>query len=321
MKTYFPDYPRPDNWKEHDRITDCYFADWAFEGTSIQCIVEQGIVGKDEDQHEYYKLYACYDHMLLTLWGWGTYDTALLSRLALEKVTLPSEKEAQDRIDAREKADSEAAAAAEEEARLGTPQELKFVPTQEELLTFMAMVYEKTYPAEGDRGQGLLSPLVGAVRAEGYLLLPYMDGEPAEPTEGYCTACSLHIFDMPACSVEGFHAGKDNKLYAYFVRYPSTEEAELLMQGIETFKQSRQGHTVNLKTWKDSGFIKDYREVTFTLNGEEQTGFATVCESSTKLEFFYDGKLITLTCAEEGADSFDLSLFEHLTLEKVPLPE
>lgn len=104
LKTYFPDYPRPDNWKEHDRITDCYFVDWAFEGTSIQCIVEQGIVGKDEDQHEYYKLYACYDHMLLTLWGWGTYDTALLSRLTLEKVSLPSEKEAQDRIDARENA-------------------------------------------------------------------------------------------------------------------------------------------------------------------------------------------------------------------------
>ena len=61
--------------------------------------------------------------------------------------------------------------------------------------------------------------------------------------------------------------------------------------------------------------------MTFQLNGEEQTGFATVHDSYTRFEFVYYGKLITLTCLEEGADSFDLSLFEHLTLEKVPLPE
>lgn len=92
------------------------------------------------------------------------------------------------------------------------------------------------------------------------------------------------------------------------------------MQGIEIFKQAQNTLTVNLKNWKDSGYFKDYREVTFTLNGEEQTGFATVHGSLTELEFIYDGKLIRLTCFEEG-DSFDLSLLEHLTLEKVPLPE
>ena len=186
----------------------------------------------------------------------------------------------------------------------------------------MATVDETTYPAEGDRGQGLLSPLVGTVRAEGYLLLPYADGAPAEPKEGYCTAYSLHTFaDMSACAVEGFRAGNGNKLYAYFARYPSAEQAELLKQGIETFKQAQETLTVNLENWKDSGYIKDYREVTFTLNGEEQTGFATVRENCTKLEFIYDGKLISLTYFEEGADGFDVSLFEHLTLEKVPLPE
>ena len=251
-----------------------------------------------------------------------------MDKLTFEKQPLPDPEEATSYLAELAKQDEEyaaeeaaAAAAAAAEAKLGPPKAEKFVWSQSELLEFIATVDDKTYPAVGDRGQGLLSPLVGAVRTEGYLLLPYADGTPAEPTKGYCTACSRQVFNMPACSVEGFYAGKDNKLYAYFTQYPSKEEAELLMQGIETFKQSWQGHTVNLKTWKDSEFIKDYREVTFTLNGEEQTGFATVWESSTKLEFFYDGKLITLTCAEEGADSFDLSLFEHLTLEKVPLPE
>jgi len=79
------------------------------------------------------------------------------------------------------------------------------------------MVDEKTYPAEGDRGQGLLLPLVEIVRKEEYLL-PSAGGKPATLANGYCKADSLSPYGMPYYSVEAYRAGEQNKLYSYFVQ-------------------------------------------------------------------------------------------------------
>lgn len=327
----YPGYPRSDNWKESGNVLNCYMATVMINGEELPCSVVIPVSGAP-------KIILFWDEKIILIYAFvkDDMDLSLFEHLTLEKVPLPPKEEAQARVQAREIEEIEAEAALPNDLIM-YPQAEKYARSQDELLSFFATVDETTYPLEGNPGQGQLSPLVEAVRAEGYLLLPFADGAPAEPKEGHCAAYSRYRYGMPCYFVEGFRAGKSNNLYGYFAWYPSAEQAELLKQGTKALMQNREVYTQQLKDWYKSWFqswdggehevwwgsspIIDYHEVIFTLNGEEQTGFVTDCVMGARLEFFYDGKFITILCFSKGTNNFDLSLFEHLTLEKVPLPE
>ena len=84
--------------------------------------------------------------------------------------------------------------------------------------------------------------------------------------------------------------------------------------------------SVTAENWKGKEYIADYREAEFMLNGEKLTGVTMAGVLSTDpdhwrthLWFYYDGKLMELNTYEAPEPSFDLSMFEGLTLKKIPL--
>ena len=325
----------PDTWEKSGAYVNAYLDEVTVNGEKVPCLVNISVRSAP-------RIHFVWEHKALSV-GFvrltgqtenpQRLDLSPMEKVTLEKVPLPDAEEARARVEQREKeaaAREEAAlaeAAAEEaEALLGPPKAESFPLSREELLAFLNTVDAAAYPAAGDRGEGKLLPLITQIREEAYVWLPSVDGVPAEPKAGYYTVKSLGTHSLPEYSVEGFLAGDPTRVYNLYVTYPDEEARVLLEKSVETFRQGQGGQTVTAENWKGKEYIADYREAEFMLNGEKLTGVTMTGVLSsdpdhwrTHLWFYYDGKLMELNTYEAPEPSFDLSMFEGLTLKKIPL--
>ena len=321
-----PGWPTPASWESNDLLTSCKNTEYVINGEKTEAIIMRGVI---EEQYHFYEIRAMLGGMLIGVSEFEEDGCETVPQYVWEKVPLPDAEEARARVEQREKAAKEAEEAyktAQAEALLGPPKAESFPLSREELLAFLNTVDAAAYPAAGDRGEGKLLPLITQIREEAYVWLPSVDGVPAEPKAGYYTVKSLGTHSLPEYSVEGFLAGDPSQVYNLYVTYPGEEARVLLEKSVEAFRQGQGGQTVTAENWKGKEYIADYREAEFMLNGEKLTGVTMTGVLSsdpdhwrTHLWFYYDGKLMELNTYEAPEPSFDLSMFEGLTLKKIPL--
>lgn len=189
--------------------------------------------------------------------------------------------------------------------------------TREDRLNFIAAIDPKTYPEDDEALYGLLEPLASQIQEDGYMVaVVAKDGRKSEQDYYYEISSAngyfSHHYTIADALVENAAIGCE-------ISYIPEGCEKYMEAGIEAYMAEFYPGYARSDNWKEAGNVLNCFMATVMINGEELPCSVVIpAIVAPMIRLFWDGKIISIGAI--GQDDMDLTLLEHLTLEKVPLP-